>query len=73
MENDDGIYWYQNKLQGLGKTDEVVNMQSLSEKFISFGCETYNIDGHNFTEIDEVFLKVIENSNNAKLRCNLYY
>lgn len=56
----------QNKLQGLGKTDEVVNMQSLSEKFISFGCETYNIDGHNFTEIDEVFLKVIENSNNAK-------
>jgi transketolase len=56
----------QNKLQGLGKTEEVVNMQSLLDKFTSFGCESYNIDGHNISEIDEIFLKVLDSSNNVK-------
>ena len=55
-----------NKLQGLGNTDEVINMNSLSDKFNSFGCETYNIDGHNFSEVDEVFSKTIQNIDNTK-------
>ncbi len=41
-----------NKLQGYGKTNEVVNLEPLSDKFISFNWHVIEIDGHNFLEIE---------------------
>jgi len=56
----------QNNLQGLGKTNEVINMKSLSNKFESFGCEVYNVDGHDFPQLDQVFFKTTQNINSNK-------
>ena len=56
----------QNKLQGLGKTNEVINMESLSNKFESFGCEVHSVNGHDFHELDQVFFKTIQNINSKK-------
>ncbi len=55
-----------NQLQGLGKTNEVVNTNSLDEKFLSFGCETFNIDGHNILEIDTTLSNIIQKNDNLK-------
>ena len=40
-----------NKLQIMGTTSEVMNLEPLSEKWRSFGWEVKEIDGHNFQEI----------------------
>jgi transketolase len=40
-----------NKLQGLGRTDEIVSMQSLADKWQSFGCGVREADGHNIKEL----------------------
>ena len=44
-----------NKFQQTGTNEDILNTNSLFEKFKSFGCETYLIDGHSLKEIDEVF------------------
>jgi transketolase len=44
-----------NKIQSLGNTNEVLNLEPLTEKFESFGWEVMNIDGHNHSEIYEAF------------------
>ena len=41
-----------NKFQGYGKTNEVINLEPLSSKFISFNWEVFNINGHNFDDIE---------------------
>jgi len=46
-----------NKLQGYGKTNEVINLEPLDEKFKSFHWEVFEIDGHNFDEIENVMIK----------------
>ena len=45
-----------NKFQGYGKTNEVINIEPLKDKFLSFGWECIEIDGHSFKEIEEAFL-----------------
>jgi transketolase len=40
-----------NKWQATGRSTEVLNLESLQEKFKAFGWETAQIDGHNFDEI----------------------
>jgi len=40
-----------NKLQSDGKSSEIMNMGDLAEKFISFGWDTEEIDGHSVAEI----------------------
>ena len=40
-----------NKIQALGKTQEVVNLEPLAVKWYSFGWEVEEIDGHNFRQI----------------------
>lgn len=40
-----------NRLQSYGSDVEVCNMGNLTEKFVSFGCEVVEIDGHNYVEI----------------------
>jgi transketolase len=40
-----------NKIQSFGITNEVINLEPLSEKFKSFNWEVFNVDGHNFKDI----------------------
>lgn len=40
-----------NKLQGLGKNDDVLSLNPLNEKWKSFGWEVRIINGHNFEDI----------------------
>lgn len=41
-----------NKLQGYGKTNQVINLEPLKDKFLSFGLDVQEIDGHDFSEIE---------------------
>ena len=40
-----------NKLQGLGPTSEVIDLEPLKDKFISFGWNTMLVDGHDINSI----------------------
>ena len=40
-----------NKIQSLGNTNEVLNLEPLADKLRAFNCHVTNIDGHNHTEI----------------------
>ncbi len=42
-----------NKLQGYGKTNEIINLEPLDDKFRAFNWEVMQIDGHNFEEIEK--------------------
>ncbi|MGE5548918.1 MAG: transketolase [Bacteroidota bacterium] len=44
-----------NGLQGLGRTDHVVRLDSLAEKWRAFACETREADGHDLEELLSVF------------------
>lgn len=44
-----------NKLQVLGKTSEVLNLEPLTDKWRSFGWEVREIDGHDFKQIIDTF------------------
>ena len=39
----------------LGKTEELLQLEPLHQKFESFGFETHTIDGHNFEQLRQVF------------------
>jgi len=41
-----------NKLQAMGKVKDILNIDSLKEKWEAFGWEVKEIDGHNFEEIE---------------------
>ena len=47
-----------NKIQALGNTEEVINMEPLAEKWRSFGWAVREIDGHNFKDILNVLEKI---------------
>jgi len=47
-----------NKLQALGKTNEVLNLEPLAQKWDSFGWATQEIDGHNFEQIISTLGKI---------------
>jgi len=42
-----------NKLQAFGRTNEVLNLEPLAEKWRAFGWIAHEIDGHNFNELLE--------------------
>jgi len=42
-----------NKIQALGYTREIINLEPLSRKWLSFGWEAREINGHDFTEISQ--------------------
>jgi len=42
-----------NKLQGYGKTNEVINLEPLDKKFEAFNWEVIQINGHDFLEIQK--------------------
>ena len=39
----------------LGKTEELLKLEPLEEKFASFGLDVVTVDGHNFDELREAF------------------
>lgn len=45
-----------NKWQALGKTNEVLNLEPLGDKWRAFGWEVREIDGHNFVAIEHALL-----------------
>jgi len=47
-----------NKLQAFGKTNEVLNLEPLSEKWKSFGWEVREVDGHNINSLLNLLLKI---------------
>lgn len=47
-----------NKLQGYGKTNEVINLEPLNEKLKAFNWDVIEIDGHDFEEIEKSLTKV---------------
>ncbi len=46
-----------NKLQALGRIEEIAGLEPFTEKWRSFGWEAKEIDGHNFEEIINIFGK----------------
>mgnify|MGYP001026924801 CR=1 FL=1 len=57
LDNLIGILDY-NKLQAFGRTNEVINLEPLAAKWISFGWVVKEIDGHNYSEIKEGLSKI---------------
>jgi transketolase len=47
-----------NRIQGFGRTAEVLDLEPLAEKWRSFGWAVREIDGHNHEQIEEALLKV---------------
>lgn len=47
-----------NKLQGFGTTHEVLDLEPLSAKLKAFGWNVYDVDGHDFGDLDNVFEKI---------------
>lgn len=44
-----------NKLQGFGRTDEVINQENLAERWQAFNWETYQTDGHDLDKLEKIF------------------
>lgn len=49
-----------NKWQATGRSEEIMQLSPLKEKWASFGWQAYEIDGHNMEQILEVFHKLPE-------------
>lgn len=47
-----------NQMGILGKTEDLLRLEPLRQKFESFGFKTLTVDGHNFDELREAFLIV---------------
>lgn len=49
-----------NKWQATGRSEDIMSLSPLKEKWESFGWQTYEVDGNNFDQILEVFSKIPE-------------
>ena len=47
-----------NKLQGLGKTKNILNLEPLRKKFESFGWSVKQIDGHDHKKLQKTLTKL---------------
>lgn len=45
-----------NKIQALGNTNEIINIEPLKEKFSAFGWDTKEINGHDYLQIEQALL-----------------
>ena len=50
-----------NGIQSYGPTTEVLDMSPLADKWEAFGFDTYDIDGHDLTQLGETFAKPMGN------------
>ena len=44
-----------NRLQGFGRTDEVINQTNMAERWKSFGWEAHEVNGHDLAELEQAF------------------
>ena len=56
-----------NKWQATGRSEEIMTLQPLGEKWLSFGWNVYEIDGHNFEEIENALQKSKKNNGKPNL------
>lgn len=47
-----------NKIQAFGRTNEVLNLEPLKDKWTAFGWSVTEVNGHNFLEIEKALEKV---------------
>lgn len=47
-----------NKIQCMGRTNEITNLEPLADKWRKFGWEVKEINGHSFEEIEDSFKKI---------------
>ncbi len=47
-----------NKIQSFGRTNEVLNLEPLAQKWKSFGWQVKEINGHNFKELEKTLLRM---------------
>ncbi len=45
-----------NGLQAMGKVKDILNIEPLKDKWLAFGWDVYEIDGHDFGQIEETIL-----------------
>jgi len=57
LDNIVGIIDY-NKLQALGRTNEILNLEPLKEKWQSFRWEVKEVKGHNFAELERALAEI---------------
>ena len=59
-----------NRLQGFGRTEEVMGLDPLDKKMEAFGFDVIQINGHDFTEFDAAKEKAAKNSRPTAIICN---
>jgi len=47
-----------NKWQATGRSEEVLKLSPLADKWTAFGWDAYEVDGHNYEQILDVFSKI---------------
>lgn len=57
-----------NKIQSFGTTEEVLNLESLSDKFKAFNWEVEEVDGHDI-QLLQTTLRKLSNNNNTRPKC----
>jgi transketolase len=55
----------ENGFQAMGKTHEVLGLGSLKEKFIAFGFDTINVDGHDEAALDKALIDLKSQKNGS--------
>ncbi|MCX6764119.1 MAG: transketolase [Candidatus Nealsonbacteria bacterium] len=66
LDNLIGIVDY-NKLQAFGRTNEITALEPLRDKWLAFGWQVKEINGHNFSEIQNAFSKIPFEKNKPSL------
>ena len=56
-----------NKWQATGRSEEIMKLQPFAEKWLSFGWNVFEIDGHNFKEIELALKKSKESKDKPNL------
>ena len=59
-----------NRLQGFGRTEDVMGLDPLDKKFEAFGFDVISIDGHDFNEFNAAKEKAAKNTRPTAIICN---
>ena len=59
-----------NKLQSLKSIKETINLEPFKEKFVSFGSNLIEVDGHNHLELTNAFIKSNNSKSPSVILCN---
>jgi len=59
-----------NRLQGFGKTEEVMGLDPLDKKMEAFGFDVIQINGHDFAEFNAAKEKALKNTKPTAIICN---